>query len=108
MMNCMVSVRVRVLLMLTLGGVPAFPSWAQSVAASPEYTLSVQADGMPVNPDISLPIATRTITLTAQLTPQSLQAFPLLEPRSDDGFVNWNLLDAWITSGRALPVWRVR
>lgn len=40
--------------------------------------------------------------------PLARLAFTLLEPRSDDGFVNWNLLDAWITAGRELPVWRVR
>jgi hypothetical protein len=33
--------------------------------------------------------------------------FSLLEPRSDDGFVNWNLLDPHLEGARYLPVWRV-
>lgn len=39
--------------------------------------------------------------------PLARLAFTLLEPRSDDGFANWNLLDAWIAAGREIPVWRV-
>ena len=39
--------------------------------------------------------------------PLARLAFTLLEPRSDDGFVNWNQMDAWITAGRELPVWRI-
>jgi hypothetical protein len=30
----------------------------------------------------------------------------LLEPRSDDGFLNWGILDPWIEAGRPLPVGR--
>jgi hypothetical protein len=33
-------------------------------------------------------------------------AFTLLEPRSDDGFLNWNLLDAALREARAYPVLR--
>ena len=34
-------------------------------------------------------------------------AFTLLEPRSDDGFVNWNLLDDEIQPGGSFPIVRV-
>ena len=34
-------------------------------------------------------------------------AFTLLEPRSDDGFVNWNLLDDEIQPGSSFPIVRV-
>jgi len=39
--------------------------------------------------------------------PLARLAFTLLEPRSDDGFVNWNLLDAWMDAGRELPIQRI-
>lgn len=39
--------------------------------------------------------------------PLARLAFTLLEPRSDDGFVNWNLLDAWMDAGRELPILRI-
>jgi len=31
----------------------------------------------------------------------------LLEPRADDGFLNWGILDRWIQEGALLPVWRI-
>jgi len=34
-------------------------------------------------------------------------AFHLLEPTSDDGVVNWNILDEWISDGKAVPIYRV-
>ena len=34
-------------------------------------------------------------------------AFTLLEPRSDDGFAAWGLLDAWLKDGTAYPILRV-
>lgn len=33
-------------------------------------------------------------------------AFQLLEPRSDDGLLNWAILDEWIEAGREYPVLR--
>jgi hypothetical protein len=33
-------------------------------------------------------------------------AFQLLEPRSDDGLLNWGILDAWIRPGEAYPILR--
>jgi len=34
-------------------------------------------------------------------------AFALLEPRSDDGIVNWNFLDEWIEADSVYPILRV-
>ncbi|HEX2078551.1 MAG TPA: M14 family metallopeptidase [Longimicrobium sp.] len=39
--------------------------------------------------------------------PLARLVFTLLEPRSDDGFANWNLLDPWIEAGGTYPVLRV-
>lgn len=39
--------------------------------------------------------------------PLARLVFTLLEPRSDDGFAAWNLLDRWIEGQRAYPVMRV-
>jgi hypothetical protein len=30
----------------------------------------------------------------------------LLEPRADDGFLNWGILEPWIEEGTTIPVWR--
>ena len=38
---------------------------------------------------------------------QARLAFYLLEPRSDDGMVNWALLDEWVEAGSVFPVYRV-
>ena len=35
-------------------------------------------------------------------------AFTLLEPRSDDGFATWGLLDAWLKDAAAYPILRER
>jgi hypothetical protein len=39
--------------------------------------------------------------------PLARLVFTLLEPRSDDGFASWNLLDRWIEADRAYPILRV-
>jgi hypothetical protein len=39
--------------------------------------------------------------------PLARLVFTLLEPRSDDGFAAWNLLDPWIEPGRMYPILRV-
>lgn len=39
--------------------------------------------------------------------PLARLVFTLLEPRSDDGFVAWNLLDPWIERDRHFPIARV-
>jgi hypothetical protein len=39
--------------------------------------------------------------------PLARLAFHLLEPTSDDGVVNWNMLDEWIEDGKAVPIYRV-
>jgi hypothetical protein len=54
---------------------------------------------------------------TLQMTPKMMGVpmdqplarlvFTLLEPRSDDGFAAWNLLDPWIEGARTYPIIRV-
>ena len=47
-------------------------------------------------------------TLAVPVTPRlGRLTFALLEPRSDDGIVNWNFLDAWIEAGSVYPILRV-
>ena len=47
-------------------------------------------------------------TLVVPVTPRlGRLAFALLEPRSDDGIVNWNFLDEWIEAGSVYPILRV-
>jgi hypothetical protein len=54
----------------------------------------------------SRPVAPGTL-LVPMDQPLARLVFTLLEPRSDDGFVNWNLLDPWMDAGRELPILRV-
>ena len=47
-------------------------------------------------------------TLVVPVTPRlGRLVFALLEPRSDDGVVNWNLLDEWIEADPIYPILRV-
>lgn len=47
-------------------------------------------------------------TLEVPVTPRlGRLVFTLLEPRSDDGVVNWNLLDEQIEAGAIYPILRV-
>ena len=39
--------------------------------------------------------------------PLARLVFTLLEPRSDDGFAAWNLLDRWIEGGASYPILRI-
>ena len=39
--------------------------------------------------------------------PLGILSLYLLEPQSDDGFVTWNLMDAWLQAGAAYPLPRV-
>ena len=39
--------------------------------------------------------------------PLARLVFHLMEPTSDDGIVNWNVLDEWIGEGKAVPIYRV-
>lgn len=39
--------------------------------------------------------------------PLARLAFLLLEPRADDGFVNWGIMDDWLDSGAPFPILRV-
>jgi hypothetical protein len=47
-------------------------------------------------------------TLEVPVTPRlGRVVFALLEPRSDDGVVNWNLLDEWIEADPVYPILRI-
>ncbi|MDX2033663.1 MAG: M14 family metallopeptidase [Blastocatellia bacterium] len=39
--------------------------------------------------------------------PYAALIFYLLEPESDDGFVNWNFLDAYLEKGKTYPIYRI-
>ncbi len=39
--------------------------------------------------------------------PRARLAFLLLEPRADDGFLNWGILDSWLEEGEDYPIRRV-
>ncbi len=69
-----------VFLVLGFGGL-AFPSRAQSAVIEPQFTLTIRADSMQIDPQTGIPLHTRIITLTGQLTPQSIQVYPLLESK---------------------------
>lgn len=55
----------------------------------------------------------RTLEMTPRMLgvpmdqPLARLVFTLLEPRSDDGFAAWNLLDRWIAGDGAYPILRV-
>jgi hypothetical protein len=53
---------------------------------------------------VTLPPGT-VLVRTAQ--PLGIAAFYLLEPESDDGFVNWNFFDAAVAAGFTFPVQRI-
>ncbi|TVP58281.1 MAG: peptidase M14 [Gemmatimonadales bacterium] len=40
--------------------------------------------------------------------PLARLAFLLLEPRADDGFTNWGIMDPWLAEGEGYPVLRMR
>jgi hypothetical protein len=52
---------------------------------------------------VELPAGTVLIEVAQ---PLGRLAVILLEPRSDDGLLNWNFLDDWLAPGRELPVYR--
>lgn len=54
--------------------------------------------------DVTLPAGSLVIPAGQ---PLGRLAFTLLEPRSDDGLVTWNLFDAALDAGRPLPLLRV-
>jgi hypothetical protein len=58
--------------------------WEPSTATPPPGTLAVPMD-----------------------QPLARLVFTLLEPRSDDGFAAWNLLDRWIEGPRTYPILRI-
>lgn len=52
---------------------------------------------------LTVPAGTLVVPVTPRL---GRLAFALLEPRSDDGIVNWNFLDEWIEAGAVYPILR--
>lgn len=54
--------------------------------------------------DVELTAGTAVVSLTQ---PLGRLAFHLLEPRADDGFLNWAILDLFIREGEAYPIMRV-
>ena len=52
-----------------------------------------------------LPAGTLRVDLTQ---PLARLAFYLIEPRSDDGLVDWNLLDEALKDAKAYPIVRTR
>ena len=52
----------------------------------------------------TVPVGTLVVPVTPRL---GRLVFALLEPRSDDGIVNWNFLDEWIEAGSVYPILRV-
>jgi hypothetical protein len=52
-----------------------------------------------------LPAGTLRVDLTQ---PLARLAFYLIEPRSDDGLVNWNLLDDALKEAKTYPIVRTR
>ena len=46
--------------------------------------------------------------LVSMKQPLARLAFILLEPRSDDGLVDWNFMDKAIEGRKEYPVYRVR
>ena len=63
---------------------------------------TVEGDWEPVQR--ILPAGTLVMPVTPRL---GRLVFALLEPRSDDGIVNWNFLDEWIEAGAVYPILRV-
>lgn len=53
--------------------------------------------------EVSLPAGTVVVPITQ---PLGRLAFYLLEPRSDDGLVNWDLLGESLKQARFYPIWR--
>jgi hypothetical protein len=63
-----------------------------------------RVDGAWVAATVSIPAGAVIVSLDQ---PLGRLAFTLLEPRSDDGFVNWNFYDAVIEASRSVPILRV-
>lgn len=54
---------------------------------------------------VSTPVPTGTLVVPAD-QPLGRLVFTLLEPRSDDGFVNWNVLDEALEGAKSYPILR--
>lgn len=63
-----------------------------------------RVEGAWVTGEVAVPVGAVVVSLDQ---PLARLAFYLLEPRSDDGFVNWNVYDRGIDEGRGIPIVRV-
>lgn len=64
----------------------------------------VKLTGKYVSEKTTLPRGTRIVRLAQ---PLGLLAAYLLEPESDDGLVNWNVLDQWLEVGKPAPIRKI-
>ncbi len=104
--------------LLAAHGVEAEPLEADTIASAEQFMVSgtsrserlfeghnertVEGDWEAV--ERTVPAGTLKVPVTPRL---GRLAFALLEPRSDDGVVNWNLLDDWIEAGAVYPIVRI-
>ena len=104
--------------LLAAHGVDAVPLEADTIASAEQFVVSgtsrserlfeghnertVEGDWEAV--ERTVPAGTLEVPVTPRL---GRLAFALLEPRSDDGVVNWNLLDERIDAGPIYPILRV-
>jgi hypothetical protein len=76
-----------------------------AVVAEREYQGHQQRTlfGRYVEAEVTLPAGTAVVPVAQ---PLGRLAFALLEPRSDDGAVNWNVLDEWLEESSRYPILR--
>ncbi len=60
------------------------------------------------SPESDVPTAGAEWLVVPMDQPLARLAFLLLEPRADDGFANWGIMDPWLSEGEGYPVLRVR
>jgi len=84
--------------------IESFEIDSMSVAAQPFQGVRERTVwGAWVEGEQELPAGTVVISMDG---PHARLAFYLLEPRADDGFTNWALLDRWLGAGGTLPILR--
>ena len=104
--------------LLSAHGVAAEPLEADTIARVEQFVVSSSTlserlfeghyertvEGVWEAAELTVPAGTLAVPVTQRL---GRLVFALLEPRSDDGVVNWNFLDEWIATGSAYPILRV-
>ena len=104
--------------LLAAHGVDAVPLQADTIASAEQFVVSGTTlsgrlfeghyertvEGAWAAVERTLPAGTLEVPVTPRL---GRVAFALLEPRSDDGVVNWNLLDEWIEADPVYPILRI-